>query len=213
MTKEEVLQRANEYCNERSYDESTLTSEFKDKFAEFFAKRNPEGDINDEAIIADLKFNLDTAKSASAKGRTELQQGFDSKENEYKEQIAELNKKIAKNDKTKTKQEKQDLPQELLDKLDRLEKFEKEAKKAEKFKEILTLAKNGVRTDLHKSLENYATDFAVSLEASSEEQAKKLIERFQAIFRDSIGDIKPLSPKTARKQNEDFAANLKQIKV
>ena len=38
MTKEEVLQRANDYCNERSYDESTLTPEFKDKFADFFAK-------------------------------------------------------------------------------------------------------------------------------------------------------------------------------
>ena len=105
------------------------------------------------------------------------------------------------------------MPKELLEKLDRLEQFEINAKKANKFKEVLALAKNGVRTDLHKSLENYAADFAVSLETPSDEQAKKLIERFQAIFRDSIGDIKPLSPKTTRKQDEDFAASLKKIKV
>ncbi len=67
MTKEEVLQAATNYCDERRYNQVqlTITDEFKDKFADFFVKKNPDGDINDEAIIADLKFNIDTAYSAS----------------------------------------------------------------------------------------------------------------------------------------------------
>ena len=66
MTKEEVLQRANDYCNERSYDGETLTDEFKDKFADFFVKRHPDAGIEDEGIEDEIKFNLDTARSAAA---------------------------------------------------------------------------------------------------------------------------------------------------
>lgn len=216
MTKDEVLQKANEYCSEKGYTSETLTDEFKDLFATHFSKRYPDGDVNDEDIVAEIKFNLNTAFSATSKGITAKQQAYDTMVEKYDGQIKELNEKIAnaKNKKKgeETPQEPQ-LPKELLEKLDRLEQFEINAKKANKFKEILALAKNGVRADLHKSLENYATDFAVSLEASSDEQAKRLIERFQAIFRDSIGDIKPLSPKTTRKQDEDFASSLKSIKV
>ena len=213
MTKEEILQKANDYCSEKGYTSETLTDDFKDLFATHFLKRHQDGDINDENIVAEIQFNLNTAFSATSKGITSKQKAYDQMVDDYKGQIEELNKKIA-NAKNKNKGDdatkEQQLPKELLDKLDRLEI---NAKKADKFKEILALAKKDVRTDLHKSLENYATDFAVSLETSSDEQAKTLVGRFQAIFRDSIGDIKPLSPKTSKKQDEDFAASLKPIKV
>ena len=214
MTKEEVLQKANDYCNEKGYTSETLTDDFKDLFATHFSKRYPDGDINDENIVAEIQFNLNTAFSATSKGVTAKQQAYDKMVEDYTGQINEWNKKIANAKKKgeETSKEPQ-LPKELLDKLDRLEQFEKGAKKADKFKEILALAKKGVRTDLHKSLENYATDFAVSLDAPSDEQANRLIERFQAIFKDSIGDIKPMSPKMTRKQDEDFAESLKPIKV
>ena len=60
MTKEDVLQKANDYCTEKSYTE-TLTDEFKDKFSDFFSKKYQDTDAEDETMIADLKFNLDTA--------------------------------------------------------------------------------------------------------------------------------------------------------
>lgn len=214
MTKEEVLQKANDYCNEKGYTSETLTDDFKDLFATHFSKRYPDGDINDENIVAEIQFNLNTAFSATSKGVTAKQQAYDKMVEDYTGQINELNKKIA-NAKKKGEEtpKEQQLPKELLDKLDKLEQFEIKARKGQKFSEILALAKKGVRTDLHKSLENYATDFAVSLDTPSDEQANRLIERFQAIFKDSIGDIKPLSPKTTRKQDEEFAESLKPIKV
>lgn len=214
MTKEEVLQKANDYCNEKGYTSETLTDDFKDLFATHFSKRYPDGDINDESIVAEIQFNLNTAFSATSKGVTAKQQAYDKMVEDYTGQINELNKKIA-NAKKKGEEtpKEQQLPKELLEKLDKLEQFEIKARKGQKFNEILALAKKGVRTDLHKSLENYATDFAVSLDAPSDEQANRLIERFQAIFKDSIGDIKPLSPKTTRKQDEEFAESLKPIKV
>ena len=210
MTKEEVLQRANDYCNERSYDESTLTPEFKDKFADFFAKRNPDGDINDETIIADLKFNLDTAKSASAKGRTSLQQGFETKENEYKTQIAELNKKLGKKP---TTIETPVIPKELQDQLDELKRYKNEEVKKTKFASIMELAKKGIRQDLHKSFETFATGTNVDLEKEDKEQANALVSRFQEIFKDSIGDVKPLAPQQVRKTDEAVLSGLKKIKV
>ena len=218
MTKDEVLQKANEYCGEKGYTKETLTDDYKDKFADFFVKRHPDEDINDESIIDELKFNFNTAFSATSKGVTAKQQAYDKMVEEYNGQIEELKKKIGNAEKKGSKKgeettEGQQIPQELLDKLDKLEKIEIQSKKDKKVKEVLALAKKGVRTDLHKSLENYATDFDVSLETPSEEQANRLIERFQAIFRDSIGDVKPLSPKMTRKQDDEFAKSLKPIKV
>jgi len=207
MTKEEVLQRANDYCNERSYDESTLTAEFKDKFADFFAKRNPEGDINDEAILSDLKFNIDTARSAALRGISFANKAFETKENDYKKQIAEL---------TKPKEEQPtqtELPEDVKKQLQELEKFKDDAKKREKYKEVVDLAKKSVREDLHKSFEIYAADFAVNLDETTEEQAKRLSNRFQDIFRDSIGEIKPLAPRQTRKQDEEFIGSLPKIKI
>ena len=208
MTKEEVLQRANEYCNERSYDESTLTTEFKDKFADFFSKKYPDTAIDDESALADLKFNLDTAKSASAKGRTSLQSDWESKENDYKTQIAELNKKLGKKE-----QPKFEVPKELQDQLDELKKYKNEEVKKTKFASIMDIAKKGIRQDLHKSFETFATGTNVDLEKTDKEQADALVSRFQEIFKDSIGDIKPLAPQQVRKYDQAVMSGLPRIKV
>ena len=210
MTKEEVLQRANDYCSERSYDESTLTLEFKDKFADFFAKRNPEGDINDEAIIADLKFNLDTARSAALRGIATSKNEFETKENELKAQIEELNKKIGK--KTTPKVE-QVIPKEIQEQLDELKMFRNNEAKKEKFKNIMGIAKKGIRQDLHKSFETFAADYSVDLDKDDKEQATAMVSRFQEIFRDSIGDIRPLAPQQIRKRDAEAMSALKPMKV
>lgn len=210
MTKEEVLQKANEYCTEKAYTSETLTDDFKDKFSDFFSKKYPDTTDDDETMLADLKFNLDTAFSATSKGVTAKQKAFEEKENEFKRQIDELNKKLEK----KPKVERQvEIPKELQDKLDELEKFKDAQRKQEKYKAVLALAKKGVREDLHKSFENYAADFVVSLDETDEEQAKKLTTRFQDIFKDSIGDIKPFAPKQTQKQEQEFIESIKKVKV
>lgn len=92
MNKEEVLQKVNDYCNEKSYTTATLTDGFKDKFAEHFAKRYAETNVDDEKAIEDMKFALNTAFSGASTIITEKTNVFNSKENEYKNQIAELQK-------------------------------------------------------------------------------------------------------------------------
>ena len=161
-------------------------------------------------MISDLHFNLDTAFSASVDINASLKSAFETKENTYKTQIQELNDKLGK----KTKTEKVvEIPQELQDKLDKLEKFENEQRKQDKYKAVLALAKKSVREDLHKSFEKYASDFAVNLDETDEEQAKKLTSRFQDIFKDSIGDIKPLAPKQTQKQEQEFIESIPKVKV
>ena len=209
MTKEEVLQKANDYCTEKAYTEETLTEEFKEKFADFFSRKHQDAQADDEAVIEDLKFNIDTAFSATSKGVTAKQKAFSDKESEYKRQIEELNKKISQ----KPKEVKHEIPQELKDKLDELEKFKDAQRKQEKYKTILDLAKKNIREDLHKSFENYASDFVVNLDETDEEQSKKLTARFQEIFKDSIGSIKPLAPKQTQRQVEEFLSSIPKIKV
>ena len=209
MTKEECLQRVNDYCSERSYDESTLTTDFKDKFADFFSKKYPDTAVDDESALADLKFNLDTAKSAASKGRASLQQGFESKENDYKNQIAELNKKLGR----RNEPPKFEVPKELQDQLDELKRYKNEEVKKTKFASIMELAKKGIRQDLHKSFETFANGTNVDLEKTDKEQADALVSRFQEIFKDSIGDIKPLAPQQTRKNDEAVLSQLKRLKV
>ena len=210
VTKETVLESMNTYCTERKYGSETLTDGFKEKFSNFFVKKYEGKDVEEADVIADLHFNLDTAFNASVDINASLKSAFETKENGYKTQIQELNEKLAK----KPKPDKTfEIPKELQDKLDKLEKFEDEQRRQDKYKAVLELAKKSVREDLHKSFEKYAMDFAVSLDETDEEQAKKLTSRFQDIFKDSIGDIKPLAPKQTQKQEEEFLKNVKKVKV
>lgn len=213
MTKEDVLQKVNDYCNEKSYTNETLTDDFKDKFSDFFAKKY-DGNVtfDEDGVLNDLQFNLNTAFSATSKGITAKAKVFEARENTLKNQIAELNKKLGNVVDNTTTQEST-ISQELQDKLNRLEQFENEQRLNEKLKEVMAIAKKNVRNDLHKSLENYANDFKVTLDETSEEQAKKLTSRFQDIFRESIGDIKPLAPQVTRKRDEDFLTTIPKVKI
>lgn len=213
MTKEDVLQKVNDYCSEKSYTSETLTDEFKSQFSDFFVKRHQDGDINDEGIISELQFNLNTAFSATSKGITLKAKTFEQKESDYKRQIAELSKKEPTTNDDVVKHDTFELPQEIKKQLEELESFKNEQKRNEKFKEVLALAKDGVRQDLHGTLEKYAKDFAISLDEDSKEQAKRLTAKFQDIFKDSIGNIKPLAPTVSIKQEEEYLASIPKIKI
>ena len=212
MTKDEVLQKANEYCTEKAYTSETLTDEFKDKFSDFFAKRYPDASADDETMIADLKFNIDTAFSATSKGLTSKQKAFETKENEYKNQIAELNKKIAKSQQQQ-QQQQFELPDDVKQQLAELQKFKTDEAKKAKFSEIVALAKKDIREDLAGDFDIFVRDYEVKEDATSEEQAKKLHARFQEIFKSKIGDIKPLAPKQVQKMEDEFIESLGKVKV
>ena len=208
MTKEEALQKVNDYCNEKSYTNATLTDAFKDKFAEHFAKRYPDADADDETALGDMKFALNTAFSGASLIITEKNTAITTKENEYKSQIQALQDEIAKKKSTET-----EIPKEVQDKLKAYDDFMNLENKKNKFKEIMELAKKGIRQNLHASFEKFATDYDVKLDKEDKEQADALVTRFKEIFKDSIGDIAPLAPQQTQKRDEDFIASLKKVKV
>jgi hypothetical protein len=216
MTKEEVLQKVNEYCNEKSYTNETLTDDFKDKFSDFFSKKYPEETTFDaEGVLDDLKFNINTAFSATSKGITTKVNAFATKENEYKRQIQELKNRLGDKQEPIGGHEPQvnELPADVIAQLKEFEQFKNEAKMKEKHKEIVSLAKKGIREDLHKSFEKFAQDFTIDANEESGEQAKKLTSRFQDVFRDTIGDIKPLAPQVTRKRDEEFLESIPKITI
>ena len=210
MTKEEALQKVNDYCNEKSYTNSTLTDGFKDKFAEHLAKRYPDAAADDETALGDMKFALNSAFSGASLIITDKTKEFETKESGYKSQIAELDKKVPK---PNQKPNEVVLPKEVQDKLDAYDKFMDGEKKTTKFKNIMELAKKGIRQNLHTSFEKFATDYDVKLDKEDKEQADALVTRFKEIFKDSIGDIAPLAPQQTQKRDEEFIASLKKVKV
>lgn len=208
MTKEEALQKVNDYCNEKSYTNATLTDGFKDKFAEHLAKRYPEAAADDETALGDMKFALNSAFSGASLIITDKTKEFETKENGYKDQIAELNKKIGKQTPPPA-----ELPKEVQDKLDRLEQFQIAENKRTKFKAIMEIAKKSVRDDLQQSFETFVKDNDVALDKEDKEQADKWVEKFQEVMKPSFGNIKPLAPQVTQKRDEEFLASLKKIKV
>ena len=208
VTKDSVLESINTYCTERKYGSENLTDGFKEKFSNFFVKKYEGKDVEEAEMVADLHFNLDTAFSASVDINSSLKTSFETKETEYKNQIAELNKKLGKKETLKF-----EVPKELQDQLDELKKYKNEEVKKTKFASIMELAKKGIRQDLHKSFETFATGTNVDLEKADKEQADALVSRFQEIFKDSIGDIKPLAPQQVRKNDEAVLSGLKRVKV
>lgn len=209
MTKEEILQKVNDYCNEKSYTNATLTDGFKDKFAEHFQRLNPDGDVEDEQILSQMKFAINTAFSSASSIITDKTKAFETKENEYQKQIDELSKKVAE----KKVEKVVEIPQELQDQLNELQSFKNAQSKQSKLKEIMDLAKKGIRQDLHGSFDKFASDYEVKLDKENKEQADALVLKFQDIFKDSIGDIKPLAPQQTKKRDEDFLATLPKVKV
>ena len=208
VTKETVLESMNTYCTERKYGSENLTDGFKEKFSNFFVKKYEGKDVEEAEMVADLHFNLDTAFSASVDINSSLKTSFETKENEYKNQIAELNKKLGKKETPQFQ-----VPKELQDQLDELKKYKNEEVKKTKFASIMELAKKGIRQDLHKSFETFATGTNVDLEKADKEQADALVSRFQEIFKDSIGDIKPLAPQQVRKNDQAVLSGLQRVKV
>ena len=208
MTKEEALQKVNDYCNEKSYTNATLTDGFKEKFAEHFAKRYPDALADDETAIADMKFAINSAFSGASAIITDKTKEFETKVNDYKSQIEELNKKI-----TPTKPKEVQIPKELQDQLNELKKFKDEQFKQEKLKNILKLAKAGVRQDLQTSFDKFAKEYEVKLDKEDKEQADALVAKFQDIFKDTIGDIKPLAPKQTQKRDEEYLASIPKVKI
>ena len=208
MTKEEALQKVNDYCNEKSYTNATLTDGFKEKFAEHFAKRYPDAVEDDETAIADMKFAINSAFSGASAIITDKTKEFETKENGYKSQIEELNKKI-----TPPKPKEVQIPKELQDQLNELKKFKDEQFKQEKLKNILKLAKAGVRQDLQASFDKFAKEYKVKLDKEDKEQADALVAKFQDIFKDTIGDIKPLAPKQTQKRDEEYLASIPKVKI
>ena len=208
VTKDSVLESINTYCTERKYGSENLTDGFKEKFSNFFVKKYEGKDVEEAEMVADLHFNLDTAFSASVDINSALKSSFETKKTEYENQIAELNKKLGKKE-----QPKFEVPKELQDQLDELKKYKNEEVKKTKFASIMDIAKKGIRQDLHKSFETFATGTNVDLEKADKEQADALVSRFQEIFKDSIGDIKPLAPQQVRKNDEAVLSGLKRVKV
>ena len=210
MTTEEVLQKVNDYCSEKSYTEATLPESFRTKFAEHFIKANPEGDINDETLLGNMKFALNTAFSSASTLAASKTQEFTAKETELNKTIDDLKAKLG----TITPPPPPPaIPKEIQDKLDRLEGYEKEGRKKEKIAEVIALAKKNVRDDLHTSFEKFASGFDVNIEEDSEVQAKKMTDRFQEIFIDTIGDIKPLAPRVSQKRDEENIANVPKVTI
>lgn len=213
MTKEEVLQKVNDYCTEKQYTSATLTDSFKDKFADHFQKANAQGDINDESMIANLKFALNTAFSSASELATVKSTEFTTKENVYKSQIEELKKKIPNGQQQNQHQQQFEIPKEINDQLEELKQYKNERLKQEKFASIVALAKKDIRDDLHGSFEKYAQDCEVKLDKGDKEQADALVARFKDIFKDSLGDIRPQKPVTTQKQVEDVIGSIPKIKV
>lgn len=210
MTKEEVLQKVTDYCNEKSYTSATLTDAFKDKFADHFQKANPDADINDEAIIASMKFAINTAFSSASDIVTLKTNEWTSKENEYKTQIQDLQKKVKT---PPTPQDEPKLPEEVAKQLKELQEFKDAQNKQEKFANVMKLAKAGIREDLHASFDKFAKKCVIDMGKEDKEQADAFRAEFQEIFKDTIGDIKPLTPVQSQKQVDEIIASIPKIKV
>ena len=209
MTKEEALQKVNDYCNEKSYTAATLTDGFKDKFAEHLAKRYPDAAADDETALGDMKFALNSAFSGASTIITDKTKEFETKENGYKSQIAELQKKI----KTPPTIVEPQIPKEVQDQLDELKAFKDAKSKQEKLGNIMRIAKEGIRADLHASFDKFASDYAVKLDKEDKEQAEGLVAKFKDIFKDSLGDIRPQKPTTDETKDAEIIGSLPKVKI
>lgn len=209
MTKEEVLQKVNDYCTEKQYTTATLSDAFRNKFADHFFKANEAADIADEVVVNNLKFALNTAFSSASDLATIKQTEFATKESDLQRQIEELKK-----------QQQQTPPPtppsispELQQQLDELKRYKDEKTKKEKLANIVSLAKANIRADLHSSFDELVSDYDVALDKDDKAQADALWNKFQAINKASIGDIRPKQPTVSADDEKEFIASIPKVVI
>lgn len=215
VTKEQVLESMNTYCTERKYGSETLTDGFRENFANSFVKKYGDQDVDETLVNNDLHFSLDSAFNSAVSIKSQLETGFKTKETDYTNQIAELNKKLG-NPTPPTDPPTppvNQLPEDVRKDLDELKKFRSAEAKKQKLAEIVEAAKPKLRKDLYKSFEKFIGTQPVDVEKDSTEQATSLIATYQEVFKDSIGDITPRKPTTSKKELDDYLQNFPKVTV
>jgi len=207
---EEVLQKVNDYCNEKSY---TLDDSFRTKFSEKYATANTEADLTDENVLNSIKFNLDTAFSAASKGIEAKEKTWKEKEAEYLKKIESSKDGIKADTDTGKEESSAVIPTEIKDKLEQLEKLQLDGQKREKRANVLKLAQKNVREDLHNDLEVVLDIMKMDYSKDEKDLANDLNENFTKLYKGKIGTVKPASPEASKKKIEEMLANLPKVNV
>ena len=208
-TQTEVLQKVNDYCTEKQY---TLNDDFRSKFSEKFSTTYADADIEDESVMGNIKFSLDTAFSAASKELKAKAEDWGKKESDYLKQIETLkgNPKVNKPNPNEVKVE---IPDEVKEQLAELNKFKAEQQKQEKRAKVLDLAKQKVRSDLHDDLEQVLNIMQLDYDKGEDDLAEMLNANFTKLYKNRIGDTRPITSNTEKIKDEDYLNGVKKVKI
>ena len=206
----DVLQKVDDYCTEKQY---TLDDSFRSQFSEKFVGANADADVNDENVLKSIKFNLDTAFSATSKGIKSHEETWKQKEADYLRQIEEAKKSSKGEVKPPKVKGESELPEEVMKKLEELDKFKSASEKQEKRAEILAAAKRSVREDLHDELSDILDMTTIDYTKDSKALADELSAKVTKIFKNKIGDVRPKSAESKSKLEEDLIKAVGTVKI
>lgn len=210
--KEEILEKVNQLCEEHKFD---FNETFKDKFAETFAGKFAETAIEDETLSTAIELSIIESGHARKNAFSESTKQWEAKEAEYQAKLKELEGEggSKKPSKKETKKEEFELPEEYKAKLDAFNKWKQEQEEETQRSKIYEAAKKNVREDLHDSLKKYMGKQSISLTASVEDEAKRIVSDYQDVFKDTIGETKPLASGGKAMKPEDYFKDLPKIKI
>ena len=66
---------------------------------------------------------------------------------------------------------------------------------------------------MHDSLKKYMKKQSISLTASVEDEAKRIVSDYQDVFKDTIGDTRPFRSEGKSFNLEDYIKNLPKAKI
>jgi type VI protein secretion system component VasK len=208
-TQEEVLQKVNDYCTEKQY---TLNDDFRSKFSAKFADAHSDAPVDDENVLSNIKFNLDTAFSAASKELKVKDESWKTKEAEYLKQIEAL-KKTHDGKKEEPKKVESEVPEDVRKELEELKRYQAEGQKREKRANVLKLAQKNVREDLHENLEDVLNIMQLDYSKDDSELAKELNANFTKIYKGKIGDVRPQLSQSTKRSYDDILKNLPKVNV
>lgn len=208
--KEEILKKVNQLCEEHKFD---FNETFKDKFAETFAGKFAETDIEDETLGTAIELSIIESGHARKNAFSESSKQWEAKEAALKAQLKELEDKTGDKTSSEKKEEKTSIPEEFKAKLDAFEKWKQEQEEETHRSKIYEEAKKNVREDLHDSLKKYMKKQSISLTASVEDEAKRIVTDYQDVFKDTIGGTQPLASGGRAMKPEDYFKDLPKVKI
>lgn len=205
MEKEEILKQVNDICDTHKFN---LVDANKEKFVDKMIERTDftAENFDNDKFKSDLEFMLESSFHFQSGKLAQEAAEWKKKEQDYL-------KKINQKPKADVELPKVELSEDVKSALEEIQNFKNEKLATQKRSEVMKESLKKIREDLHDDFKLFFEDEQIDATKDASELANHYTARFQKLFKNKVGDVKPLSSDSRGNSFMDYLDKKRDIKL